>query len=111
MVATATYNNEWPTPQQVRSTVRYPVDGIASIVTYVGIVVDQVIHTLRPKKIIFGEALHFLKLFFISFASQSSDQGQAYVISGGINQRSIAFVIEATDTLYFKYNAEIYAYN
>lgn len=52
-----------------------------------------------------------VNILFIYFASQSSDQGQAYVISGGINQRNIAFVIEASNTLFFRYNAEIYGYN
>lgn len=50
MVATASYNNQWSTPQQVSSTVRYPVEGIASIVTHVGIIVDQVILYLEAKK-------------------------------------------------------------
>ncbi|XP_059617153.1 uncharacterized protein LOC132262047 [Phlebotomus argentipes] len=40
---------------------------------------------------------------------QSSNSGRAYVVSGGIGQRSIGFIVEASSTTQFNYNADIYA--
>lgn len=41
-VGNASYSNQWPSPQQVKSTVQYPPNGVGSIVTYVEIIVEQV---------------------------------------------------------------------
>lgn len=41
---------------------------------------------------------------------QSSNLGQAYIISGGIGQRQISVLIVAKQTVYFNYRAAVYGY-
>lgn len=41
---------------------------------------------------------------------QSTNIGQAYVVSGGIGQGQIGVVIEARQTLYFSYEVAVYGY-
>lgn len=46
--------------------------------------------------------------YVIINCDQSSDTGDAYVSSGGINSRAIQIVIEAKSTTYFNYLASFY---
>lgn len=39
---------------------------------------------------------------------QTSNFGQAYVIKGGLHQRSIAIVVEAYTTNFLNYDAQVY---
>ncbi|XP_017477590.1 PREDICTED: uncharacterized protein LOC108367482 [Rhagoletis zephyria] len=57
----------------------YPQSGAGSIVTYVEIVCNQ-----------------------------DNNEGNAYVVAGGIGQRFISIVLEATQTEGFSYNAQYY---
>lgn len=43
-----------------------------------------------------------------TFMFQTSNFGQAYVIKGGLHQRSIAVVVEAYTTYFLNYDAQIY---
>lgn len=45
VVSTATYSNNFGAPSNVASTVRYPANGVGSIVSYVSIVANQVNHS------------------------------------------------------------------
>ncbi|XP_031628629.1 uncharacterized protein LOC116344295 isoform X2 [Contarinia nasturtii] len=81
LVATAAGSNSWTSAQDIKLTLNYPKTGIGSIVTYLQVIVEQ-----------------------------STNIGRGYVTSGGIGQRQITVVIEGNQTLYFKYNAEIYGY-
>lgn len=49
-------------------------------------------------------------MIFLATHFQSSNLGKSYVVSGGIGQRQITVAVEAQETLYFKYKAEIYGY-
>ncbi|XP_055612447.1 uncharacterized protein LOC129758900 [Uranotaenia lowii] len=69
----------WPTLQDVKLTLSYPVSGVGAVVTYVEIVVQQ-----------------------------SSNIGRGYVVAGGIGQRFIQVIIEANATSYFSYSAQIF---
>ncbi|GAB0100880.1 hypothetical protein DMENIID0001_169780 [Sergentomyia squamirostris] len=46
--------------------------------------------------------------FFSVFVDQSSNLSNGFIINGGIGQRHITILIEATNTFYFNYVAEIY---
>lgn len=52
----------------------------------------------------------YLKNFFSLFGRnlQSTNVGRAYVVSGGVGQRSIVIFVEASNTLYFRYVGQIY---
>lgn len=41
-------------------------------------------------------------------AEQSSDIGNAYVVSGGIGQRFISMVVEAKQTSFFEFDAKVF---
>ncbi|XP_055612568.1 uncharacterized protein LOC129759151 [Uranotaenia lowii] len=69
----------WPTLQDVKLTLSYPVSGVGAVVTYVEIVVQQ-----------------------------SSNKGRGYVVAGGVGQRFIQVIIEANATSYFSYSAQIF---
>lgn len=84
LVASDSENLSWSTVHGVIMNVRYPQSSSgtpAAVVSYVEVVVDQ-----------------------------SSDEGRAYVIEGGVGQRNIAFVVEAHSTTYFNFKAEVYGY-
>lgn len=48
---------------------------------------------------------------FFHLILQSSNIGRAVVVGGGIGQRTITAVIEARQTLFFRYNAQVFGYN
>lgn len=68
-------------PQDVQLVLTYPQSGVGAIISYVEITCDQ-----------------------------SSNLGDAYVVDGGIGQRSITIVVEALHTTFFTYVAQIYGY-
>ena len=43
-------------------------------------------------------------------AEQSSDIGNAYVVSGGIGQRFISMIVEAKQTNFFEFTTKVYGY-
>lgn len=81
LLTTASASQRWNRAQNVKQNLRYPKSGMGAVVTYVEIVVNQ-----------------------------STNLGRAYVISGGIGQRSVGLVIEAQNTLYFTYRASVFGY-
>nr|QHO60785.1 MBF2 domain containing secreted protein [Sergentomyia schwetzi] len=81
VVGVARESASWSTPQNVQLVLNYPANGgYGDIVSYVSILVDQ-----------------------------SSNLGSGFIINGGIGQRHITILIEAQNTFYFNYIAEIYA--
>lgn len=72
-------NQSWAQPHNVATTLSYPPSGVGAQVTYVAIQVNQ-----------------------------STNLGQAYILKGGIHQRTISIVVEAYNTLYMNYVAAIY---
>ncbi|XP_055838594.1 uncharacterized protein LOC129906726 [Episyrphus balteatus] len=81
LVGQGANSQSYKSPQNVRLQIQYPNNpNGGDIVTYVRIDVDQ-----------------------------SSNDGQAYVLSGGIGQRRIIIIVEAYNTLWFNYNVAIYA--
>lgn len=82
--ATDSHQAQWGSPQNVRSTLKYPRAGISigAYVTYVQIDIEQ-----------------------------STNLGRAYFIEGGIGQRRATIIIEAEQTLYYSYRAYIYGRN
>ncbi|KAG4079327.1 hypothetical protein HA402_008019 [Bradysia odoriphaga] len=79
LVGHSAKNQTWPTQQHVSVTLNYPTSGVGKQITFVRIQIDQ-----------------------------SSNSGRAYVVSGGLHQRSIAIVVEAFTTYYLNYDAQIY---
>ncbi|XP_037048142.1 uncharacterized protein LOC119082671 [Bradysia coprophila] len=79
LVGHSAKNQTWPTQQHVSVTLNYPTSGVGKQITFVRIQMDQ-----------------------------SSNLGQAYVVRGGLHQRSIAIVVEAFTTYYLNYDAQIY---
>ncbi|XP_058833278.1 uncharacterized protein LOC131691092 [Topomyia yanbarensis] len=71
----------WSTMQDVTLTLTYPTSGVGAIVSYAQVVVNQ-----------------------------SSNLGQGYVVAGGVGQRYIQIVIQAFQTTYFNYVAQVYGY-
>ncbi|XP_055846531.1 uncharacterized protein LOC129912309 [Episyrphus balteatus] len=69
----------WNVPQNVQLRVEYPSKGIGAVVSFVECNVNQ-----------------------------SSENGRAYIISGGYGQRNICFVIEAFSTFWFNYDCTIW---
>lgn len=41
---------------------------------------------------------------------QSTNLARAFVSEGGVGQRKITIVVEAKQTLYFRYNVQIFGY-
>ncbi|XP_055640643.1 uncharacterized protein LOC129778033 [Toxorhynchites rutilus septentrionalis] len=81
LVASRQDGQSWSSLQDVTLILRYPQSGTGSVVSFVQVVVNQ-----------------------------SSNQGQGYVVAGGIGQRFIQLVIEAFNTSFFNYNAQFYGY-
>ncbi|XP_058451478.1 uncharacterized protein LOC131430450 [Malaya genurostris] len=79
LVASVQDGWSWATLQDVKLTLTYPTSGVGAVVSYVQVVVNQ-----------------------------SSNLGQGYVVAGGIGQRYIQIVIQAFQTSYFNYNAQVY---
>lgn len=79
LVAHGAQKQSWPQPHNVATTLSYPSNGVGAQVTYVAIQVNQ-----------------------------STNLGQAYILTGGIHQRSISIVVEAYNTIYMNYVAAIY---
>ena len=79
MVAQGTDTYSYAEPNDVSLQLSYPEEGTGAVVTHVEIV-----------------------------AVQNNNLGNAYVVSGGIGQRSISIVIEAQETDYFSYKALYY---
>ena len=70
---------KWEVPRYVRTTVVYPLKGKGALLTFIAIQCEQ-----------------------------STSEGEAYVISGGINQRFIKFDIVASNTDFFNYSILFY---
>ncbi|XP_055617469.1 uncharacterized protein LOC129762895 [Toxorhynchites rutilus septentrionalis] len=81
LVASGQDGQSWSSLQDVSLNLRYPQSGTGSVVSFVQVVVNQ-----------------------------SSNQGRGYVAAGGIGQRYIQLVIEALNTSFFNYSAQIYGY-
>lgn len=81
LVGTGQAGQQWARPQNVRTNLFYPTNGIGAVLTYLEVLVNQ-----------------------------STNLGRAYVVSGGIGQRQIGVVIEAQSTLYFSYRASLFGY-
>ncbi|XP_055309445.1 uncharacterized protein LOC129573178 [Sitodiplosis mosellana] len=81
LLATDSASQQWAQPQDVRLNLNYPKSGYAEIITYLEVITEQ-----------------------------STNLGNAYVVSGGIGQRRISVVIEAKRTLYWQYRASIFGY-
>ncbi|XP_055390160.1 uncharacterized protein LOC129619100 [Condylostylus longicornis] len=79
VVATDSDRGEWGSEKDIQVLIEYPARGRGDIVTYVAVIVEQ-----------------------------SSNVGDAYVVSGGIGQRNIGFIIEAKGSSYINYDAFIY---
>ncbi|KAM8721374.1 hypothetical protein ACLKA7_007273 [Drosophila subpalustris] len=69
----------YPKTNDVSMQVTYPQSGVGSIVTFVEII-----------------------------CTQDNDEGNAYVVAGGIGQRFISILIEAKQTNSFAYQAQYY---
>ncbi|XP_058821145.1 uncharacterized protein LOC131683308 [Topomyia yanbarensis] len=79
LVAADQNGQSWTTFQDVALTLAYPQSGVGAVISYIHVVVNQ-----------------------------SSNLGRGYVVAGGIGQRYIQLVIEASRTNYFNYDAQIY---
>ena len=78
--ATDSDSGEFATAKDIELLIQYPESGRGgAVISYVVVLVDQ-----------------------------SSNVGDGYVVSGGIGQRQIGFVIEAKSSTYFRYDAFIY---
>ncbi|XP_031628578.1 uncharacterized protein LOC116344250 [Contarinia nasturtii] len=81
LITTAEGSWTYSSPQNIKLTLNYPRSGTGLVVTFLKVLV-----------------------------SQSTNKGRGYIISGGIGQRQLTVLIEADQTLYFKFSAEIYGY-
>ncbi|XP_055612665.1 uncharacterized protein LOC129759253 [Uranotaenia lowii] len=79
LVAVNQESQAWEEPQDLMLTISYPASGTGATVTYARIVVQQ-----------------------------SSSEGRGYVVAGGIGQRFIQIIIEASKTTFFTYSSQIY---
>ncbi|KAH8409121.1 hypothetical protein KR009_008328 [Drosophila setifemur] len=79
LVAQGADTFSYPQPQDVSMQLTYPENGAGAIVTYVQLL-----------------------------CTQDSDDGTAYVVAGGIGQRYISIVLEASSTRNFSYQAQYY---
>lgn len=139
LVAVNSASQSWPTLQDVKLTLTYPRTGTGAVVSYVEVLVEQVIlHNLIVKfctcskipndnakwdtawdwaeTFMFNAYVRYVNLVYwyrcyISILHfQSSNLGQGYVTDGGIGQRRITLVIEALRTTYFRHSSQIYGY-
>lgn len=94
-----------PQETDFKTTFKYPVEGGPLVnVTYVGIEVEQVIRSSYENyRIFYSQEFSWLIL-------QTSDIGQATIVSGGIGKREISIFLEAKKTKVFKVIARIYGY-
>ncbi|KAL5276152.1 hypothetical protein ACFFRR_001769 [Megaselia abdita] len=65
---------------------------------------DVSVQMTYPEKGSQGAMITFVEIL----AEQSSDIGNAYVVSGGIGQRFISMVVEAKQTQFFEFDAKVY---
>lgn len=65
---------------------------------------DVSVQMTYPEKGGQGALITFVEIL----AEQSSDIGNAYVVSGGIGQRFISMVVEAKQTQFFEFDAKVY---
>lgn len=65
---------------------------------------DVSVQMSYPEKGGQGAQITFVEIL----AEQSSDIGNAYVVSGGIGQRFISMVVEAKQTRFFEFDAKVY---
>ncbi|XP_055912824.1 uncharacterized protein LOC129946600 [Eupeodes corollae] len=79
LVAQGTDTFSYAAPNDLNLQLSYPENGTGAIVTFVELV-----------------------------AIQNNNLGNAYVVSGGIGQRSISIIIEAQETDYFSYKAQYF---
>ncbi|KAH8362453.1 hypothetical protein KR200_011218 [Drosophila serrata] len=79
LVAQGADHFEYPRSQDVSMQLTYPEEGTGAIVSYVELV-----------------------------CTQDSNDGSAYVVAGGIGQRFISIVVEASNTRNFSYQAQYY---
>ncbi|KAH8250660.1 hypothetical protein KR038_010757 [Drosophila bunnanda] len=79
LVAQGADTFEYPRSQDVSMQLTYPEEGTGAIVSYVEFV-----------------------------CTQDSNDGSAYVVAGGIGQRFISIVLEASNTRNFSYQAQYY---
>lgn len=54
-----------------------------------------------------GALINFVELK----VQQSSNIGKAYVISGGVNKRNVAIILEANATTFLSYDVTLYGTN
>ncbi|XP_062556052.1 uncharacterized protein LOC134220914 [Armigeres subalbatus] len=81
LVSTTQDYSSSDTLQDVALYLRYPESGTGAVVTFVEIVVNQ-----------------------------SSNQGHAHIVSGGVGEHFIELVVEAYGTSYFQYSVQVYGY-
>jgi len=126
LLASDSNRQNWSTLQDVKLNLNYPPSGIGPVITYLEVIVDQVILELGLAKSATGaneqntravqtlprpiEIKSSIEEIVKLNKFQSSNLGNAYVVSGGIGQRRIAVVVEAKQTLYFHYQAAVYGY-
>ncbi|XP_055919891.1 uncharacterized protein LOC129951668 [Eupeodes corollae] len=80
IVSQASDSLTFKTPQRVVMNFKYPSEGeVTAIITFVQILIEQ-----------------------------SNSEGRAYVVSGGIGQRSIEMIVEASNTTLLKFTSTIY---
>ncbi|XP_067641397.1 uncharacterized protein [Eurosta solidaginis] len=79
LIAQAADINYYQVEKDATIQLTYPQSGTGSIVTYVEIVCEQ-----------------------------ASNDGNAYVTAGGIGQRSISIVLDASKTTFFSYNVQYF---
>lgn len=103
-------NFDYTTPQEIKVTVQYPGSGVGAVISYVQIDVEQVIKRWLWLIFIISCRLDWFAENDISNLFQSTNLGQAYITDGGVGQRKLTIVIEAKQTLYFKYKAYIWGY-
>lgn len=105
IVATKSYNLQWSNPQTVKVKLDYPVNGATgAVVSFVEILVEQV--KLRENPCGYHQIQSKFDLYL-----QSTNLGRAFINFGGIGQRQICIIVESRETLYWKFNSQIYGKN
>lgn len=80
LVATDNGWAQYPSKQNVELEIRYPVNGVGAVVTYVQVLITQ----------------------------DNGTSGRGYVVSGGIGQRRIQVVVEAWNTAFIRFDLSIF---
>lgn len=86
----------------MRLNLNYPTNGVGAIVTYLEVTVEQVRLSMKDLMLFLNNNLMFL---------QTSNVSNAYIINGGIGQRYISVVVEASNTLVFNHKSLVFGLN